>query len=89
VDGLEERELGYVLAVACDSGMRQPTQDPDAVEATTAQGIPLGSQRRADAILAQQPDGAWQTITWRLGSEGSLSKQFVAVRGEVIFPLWA
>lgn len=81
VDGLEERQLGYVLAVACDFGMRQPTQDPDAVEATITQGIPLGSQRRADAILAQQPDEAWQTITWRLGSEGPLSKQFVAVRG--------
>jgi SRSO17 transposase len=35
---------------------------------------------RADAVLAAQPKAAWQTISWRQGSEGPLTKQFLAVR---------
>jgi SRSO17 transposase len=81
VDGLEERGLEYVVGVACDFGMRQRATACEAVEVTTAEGVQLGSQCRADGIVAQQPGEAWQTITWRLGSEGPLSKQFVAVRG--------
>ena len=35
-------------------------------------------------IIAKLPDEQWKTITWREGSRGAMSKQFVAVR-----MLWA
>jgi len=39
----------------------------------------LGSRRRADAIIVERPDTAWQTVTWWQGIDGPLSKQFVAL----------
>lgn len=35
---------------------------------------------RVDEVLAAQSEEAWQTITWRMGTDGPLSKQFVALR---------
>ena len=32
------------------------------------------------ALLDAQPETAWQTVTWREGTNGALSKQFVALR---------
>jgi SRSO17 transposase len=72
LDDLDERQLSYVVNVACNFGVRLPEEVAETTELT-----PL---YRADTIIAQQPDIAWQTITWRLGSEGPLTKQFVAVR---------
>ena len=31
-------------------------------------------------LLAAQPETAWQTVTWREGTKGPLTKQFVALR---------
>lgn len=32
------------------------------------------------ALLDAQPEAAWQTLTWRAGSKGPLTKQFMALR---------
>ncbi len=86
---LDERHLSYVCAVASDFGVRLPTEMKQATEEPEphrprGRGQPRKPRpaRRYDAssITAAQPDEMWQTITWREGSQGSLQKQFVAIR---------
>jgi len=74
LEGLERRQLGYVVAVGCDFGVYWPS---DIVPET--QDPPL---YRADHLLNRLPDEQWQTITWRLGQDGPLSKQFVAIQAK-------
>jgi SRSO17 transposase len=92
LDGLDSRQLGYVVAVACDFGVRLL----DEVAEAAARPLPVKEKEgrprihphpdqvaplyRADVVIADQPDSAWQTITWRMGDEGPLTKQFIAVR---------
>jgi SRSO17 transposase len=78
LDGLDTRNLSCVVAVACDFGVRLPEE----VEAATKQPHPErpAPLHRADEVLAVQPEEAWQTITWRMGTDGPLTKQFVALR---------
>jgi SRSO17 transposase len=33
-----------------------------------------------EAVIAQQKESAWQTISWREGTKGALQKQFLALR---------
>jgi hypothetical protein len=42
--------------------------------------VQVAPLHRADAVLASQPEIAWHTITWRMGSTGPLTKQFSALR---------
>lgn len=90
--GLEERKVHCVVEVHRDFGVRLPKEVAEAA----AQPLPpkpkggrprqhphpiqIARLHRADAVVAAQPDEAWQTITWRQGSDGPLRKQFVAVR---------
>ena len=78
LDGLHTRNLSCVVAVACDFGVRLPEE----VEATAKQSHSLQQAplHRADEVLAAQPEEAWQTIIWRMGTDGPLTKQFVALR---------
>jgi SRSO17 transposase len=70
--------LSCVVAVACDFGVRLPEEVKAAAQQSPAmQPAPL---HRADKVLAAQPEEAWQTITWRMGTDGPLTKQFVALR---------
>jgi SRSO17 transposase len=71
--GLEQRELGYVVAVACDFGVCEVTDSPS----PQSQAPVL---TRADQLLAGQPGDQWQTIAWRWGQDGPLRKQFIARR---------
>jgi SRSO17 transposase len=57
--GLEARDLGYVVAVACNFGV-YPVPD------ITAPETPEPSFARVDQRLEGQPDEQWQTITWRI-----------------------
>jgi SRSO17 transposase len=86
---LDERQLSYVCAVASDFGVRLPAemeQAPAEPEPSRPRGRGQPKKprpaRRYDAstITAAQPEEAWQTITWREGSQGSLQKQFIAIR---------
>jgi len=90
--GLEERKLPHLVAVHCDFGVRLPEEVVSAAKqplpAKKKSGRPrkhphpaqLAPIRRADGVLAGQVEEAWQTITWRRGSDGVLSKRFLALR---------
>lgn len=92
LDGLEARGLSCVVRVACDFGVRRPEEvaraAQQALPSKKKPGRPqehsypvrVAPLRRADAEIAEQPEASWQTITWRMGSDGPLRKQFVAVR---------
>jgi SRSO17 transposase len=86
---LDERHLSYVCAIASDFGVRLPAE-MEHVRAEPEPSRPRGRgqpkkprpARRYDAsvITAAQSEETWQIVTWREGSQGSLQKQFVAIR---------
>lgn len=91
LSGLETRRVAYGVGVRCDFRGRWPAEVAEAAQRPPAPrqaGPPrqrpypeqLAERHRADAIIAAQPDTAWQSLTWRMGSAGPLTKQFVAVR---------
>ena len=67
LDQLERRTLRYVMAVRRDFTVRASAASPS---------------QRADALVTAQPKRAWQTISWRAGSNGRLRARFVALRCE-------
>jgi len=88
LDGLEERELQYVCAVERTFGVRLPEEVQAAAVATPEKPKGKGRPKLAraaplhtvEAVVASQPESAWQTITWREGPKGPLRKQFLALR---------
>lgn len=92
LDGLETRGLSYLVRVHRDFGLRLPQEVAEAAQEPLAPkkkaGRPrihphptrVAPMRRADEVIAAQAEASWQTVTWRLGSDGPLSKQFIAVR---------
>jgi SRSO17 transposase len=92
LDGIDRRSLGCVVDVACDFGVRRldevvqaadrplPPKRKQGRPRTHPHPVQVAPLHRADAVIASLPEEAWQTITWRQGSEGPLTKQFVALR---------
>jgi len=93
LEGLESREaVSCVVAVACDFGLRLPEEVETAAKwplpPKKKSGHPrqhphrvqLAPLRRADEVLAAQPQESWEPITWRMGTDGPLTKQFSALR---------
>ncbi len=95
LEGLEARGLPYVVGVASSTHFRLARDvegDPGEEPAPPYQG--QGRPRRPDIIgvedripsreaktlLEGLPQDAWQTITWREGTKGDLSKEFTRVR---------
>jgi SRSO17 transposase len=92
LDGLDERKLASVVGIHRDFGVRLP----DEVAYAAAQPLPptkkpgrprthphpmqVAPLHQAAAVLARQPEAAWQTISWRQGTDGPLVKRFVALR---------
>lgn len=89
--GLDARRCQDVCAIESTFGVRLP----DEVEAVAATPEPLAPTTRgrgrpklprpaplhtARAITAVLPDDAWQSVTWREGTKGALTKQFAAIR---------
>ena len=86
--GLEDRELRYVCGVDKLFGLRRPA------EVAAVQALPppprgrRGRPRKAhpaplvvaQTVIADLPDDAWRTLTWRTGTRGPMRKQFVALR---------
>ena len=86
--GLEEREVAYVCGVESTFGVRLPEEVRVAKEAGAPpyQGrgqppkerpAPLYTGRE---LIGSLPEEAWQTVSWRKGTKGTLSKQMVAIR---------
>lgn len=86
--GLEERQLAYVCGVESTFGLRLPDEVRAAEEAPSPayQGkgrprqprpAPLHTARALSDALAED---AWQTVSWREGTKGTLRKQFAALR---------
>jgi SRSO17 transposase len=87
--GLEERQLRYVCGVECTFGVRRPEEVALAQQSTPPPRTRKNGRPRkthpaplytVQEIIAKLPDEQWKTITWREGSRGAMSKQFVAVR---------
>jgi SRSO17 transposase len=86
--GLEEREVAYVCGVESTFGVRLPEEVMAAKEAGAppyeGRGQPP-KERPAPLYTARElieglPEEAWQTVSWREGTKGTLSKQMVALR---------
>ena len=86
---LEKRKQLYVCGVHSDFGVRLPDEVRRAQEAPLPEYTGIGTRSRqrksaplrtVEAITADLPDGAWQTVVWRKGTKEALSKQFVAMR---------
>jgi SRSO17 transposase len=86
--GLEEREVAYVCAVESTFGVRLPEEVRAAKEAGAP---PYGGRGQppkerpaplytAKEVIDSLPQEAWQTVSWREGTKGTLSKQLVALR---------
>jgi SRSO17 transposase len=87
LQGLDERQVPYVCAVQSTFGGRLP----DEVQATAAQ-TPVyagrGQPRKprpaplytVKELIAALPTSAWQTISWREGTKGTMQIQAVALR---------
>lgn len=67
LNGLEERGERHVVAIRVDFS----------VVLGGSQASPV---QRADAVLAEQPYAAWQTITWSKGAKGWERAKFLALR---------
>jgi SRSO17 transposase len=88
LEGLEERKLPYVCGVESTFGVRLPCEVRAAKEAGAppykGRGQPP-KERPAPLYTARElieslPEEAWQTLSWREGTKGTLSKQMVALR---------
>jgi SRSO17 transposase len=85
--GLDARQIPYVCAVESTFGVRLPQE----VEAA-AQSVPpyrgKGQPRKprpaplytVKELIAALPEDAWQTISWRQGTKGTMKAQVVAIR---------
>jgi SRSO17 transposase len=88
VQGLDSRQVAYVVGVSSTFGVRLPDEVRAAALVPPSRPRGRGQPKKprpaplytAQAVLAALPEDRWQTITWREHNEGSLRKQFVAVR---------
>jgi len=86
--GLEERQLSYVCGIEKTFGLRLPHEVSAAETAPPPPYQGRGQPKKgrpaplhtAQALMEALPEEAWQEVSWREGSKGTLSKQFVALR---------
>jgi SRSO17 transposase len=85
--GLDERQVPYMCAVESTFGCRLPEE----VQAATAQRPSYGGRGQprkprparlytVKELIASLPASAWQTISWREGTKGTMQVQAVALR---------
>ena len=86
--GLEARGVPYACGVKRPFGLRLPDEVRAAAAAPPPPYHGWGRPRLprpaplwdAETLLAGLPDVAWEPVTWRQGTKGALTKEFVAVR---------
>jgi SRSO17 transposase len=85
--GLDERQVPYMCAVESTFGCRLP----DEVQASAAQTPVYGGRGQprkprpaplytVKELIESLPSSAWQTISWREGTKGTMQVQAVALR---------
>jgi SRSO17 transposase len=85
--GLDERQIPYICAVESTFGCRLPEEVQASVTQTPVYGG-RGQPRKprpaplytVKALIASLPASAWQTISWREGTKGTMQVQAVALR---------
>jgi SRSO17 transposase len=88
LQGLEARQLAYVVGVSSTFGVRLPEEVRAAALVLPSRPRRHGQPQKprpaplyeAKALLAALPADRWQPITWREHDDVVLRKQFVAVR---------
>ena len=85
--GLDARRVPYVCAVESTCGVRLPQEVQAATKELPAYGgrgqprkprpAPLYSVKE---LIEALPESAWQTISWREGTKGTMQAQAVAIR---------
>jgi len=88
LQGLEARQIAYVVGVSSTFGVRLPAEVSAAALVQPSRPRGRGQPKKprpaplytAKAILAALPEARWQPITWRQHEDRALRKQFVAVR---------
>jgi SRSO17 transposase len=88
LQGLEARQIAYVVGVSSTFGVRLPDEVRTAALGLPSQPRGRGQPKKprpaplytAQAVLEALPADRWQSITWRQHDDGALCKQFVAVR---------
>ena len=89
LQGLDARQVAYVVGVSSTCGVRQPAEVWAAASVSPAAPRGRGHPKQprpaplyaAKAVLDALPEDRWQGITWREHDDVVLRKQFVAVRG--------
>ena len=85
--GLDDRQVPYICAVESTFGCRLPNE----VQATAAQTPVYGGRGQprkprpaplytVKELISSLPSSAWQTISWREGTKGTMQVQAVALR---------
>jgi SRSO17 transposase len=88
VQGLDDRQVAYVVGGSSTFGVRLPEEVRAAALVSPPRPRGRGQPKKprpaplyqARAVLASLPEERWQTITWRQHDDMVLRKQFVTVR---------
>jgi SRSO17 transposase len=86
--GLRAMNLDYVVGVQSSASLWPPGQGPLPPKPWSGKGRPPSLYRRdgehrpmsAKALAATLPDEAWQEVSWREGTNATLTSRFAAVR---------
>lgn len=87
-DGITELGMGYVVGIQSSTSLWSPGVAPLPIKPWSGRGRPTTRLRRtaehkpvaAKALAHALPEQAWQTVTWREGTNAPLSGRFAAVR---------
>ena len=88
LQGLDDRQIAYVVGVSSTFGVRLPDEVRTAALVLPSRPRGRGQPKKphpaplaeARAVLAVLPTDRWQALTWREYDDVVLRKQFVAVR---------
>jgi SRSO17 transposase len=88
LQGLDARQVAYVVGISSTFGVRLPAEVRAAALVLRSRSRGRGQPKKprpaplyeAKAVLEALPEDRWQPLTWREHDDGILRKQFAAVR---------